>query len=156
MKKKVLLRGLIGFPVGISIGYLITILISLIWGKGYYSPCVPELAVIMGSEIKAVMLQAFLCGLLGIGFGSASVIWEIEEWGLVKQTGIYFLIISLVMLPVAYFTYWMEHSIKGFFIYFGIFALIFLVIWIFQFVIGRINVKRLNDNLFKSKQNNCK
>ena len=116
MKKKVFLRGLIGFPVGISIGYIITILISLIWGKGYYSPCVPELAVIMGSEIKAVMLQAFLCGLLGIGFGSASVIWEIEEWGLVKQTGIYFLIISLVMLPVAYFTYWMEHSIKGFFI----------------------------------------
>ena len=151
MKKKIFLRGLLGFPIGITIGYLITIFISLIWGQNHYSPCVPELVDAVGSEINAVILQAFLCGLLGTGFGMASIVWEAEDWGIVKQTGIYFLIISLVMLPVAYLTYWMEHSIKGFFIYFGIFALIFIIIWIFQFDVGRNNVKKLNESLFQAK-----
>ena len=153
MKRKIFLRGLLGIPVGITIGYLITIFISLIWAKGYYSPCVPQLVETAGSEINAVILQTFLCALLGAGFGAASVIWEAENWGIVKQTGIYFLVISLIMLPIAYFAFWMEHSIKGFFIYFGIFALIFSVIWICQFVIGKINVKRMNEGLFEVKNN---
>ncbi len=38
MKKKIFLRGLLGFPIGITIGYLITIFISLIWGQNHYSP----------------------------------------------------------------------------------------------------------------------
>ena len=58
MKKKIFFRILSGFFIGLSIGYLITIILSLIWGKGYYSPCVPELIGITGSEIKAVLLQA--------------------------------------------------------------------------------------------------
>ncbi len=56
-------------------------------------------------------------------------------------------IISVIMLPVAYFAYWMEHSIVGFLSYFGIFVFIFAFIWIVQFAIGKHNVKRLNENL---------
>lgn len=147
MKKKIVLRGIFGFPVGIAIGYLITICISLIWADGYYAPCVPELISAIGNEIKAVVLQAFLCGLLGTGFAASSVIWEIENWSITKQTGIYFIITSVIMLPIAYVTYWMEHSIAGLFSYFGIFALIFVIIWIIQFMIGKHNVKKMNENL---------
>ena len=32
MKKQMILRGLLGFPLGIAIGYVITIIISLIHG----------------------------------------------------------------------------------------------------------------------------
>ena len=78
MKKKLLLRGALGFPIGIAIGYVITICISLVWAGGYYSPCVPELAEALGSEIGAVALQALLCGLLGVGFAASSVIWGIQ------------------------------------------------------------------------------
>ncbi|MEG0693772.1 MAG: DUF3021 domain-containing protein, partial [Oscillospiraceae bacterium] len=113
MKKKVFLRGLFGFPLGISIGYIITIFISLAFAKGYYSPCVPVLAELMGNEINAVILQATLSGLLGSAFAASSVIWEIENWSIAKQTGIYFLVISLVMMPIAYFTNWMKHSVLG-------------------------------------------
>lgn len=151
MKKKLFLRGALGFPIGITIGYLITIVISLIWAEGYYSPCVPELITVMGNEIKAVMLQALLCGLLGIGFGAGGVIWEIENWSLVKQTGIYFLIVSVIMMPIAYLLYWMEHSIAGFVSYFGIFALIFAIVWAIQVMIGRQNVRKLNDSLHKKR-----
>ncbi len=147
MKKKIILRSILGFPIGISIGYLITVFISLCHADGNYLPCVPELISAVGNEINAVVLQTFLCGLVGTGFAASSVIWEIEKWSIIKQTGVYFIIISVIMLPIAYFTYWMEHSIVGVFRYFGIFALIFTFIWVVQFVIGRHNVRKMNENL---------
>lgn len=147
MKKKAFLRGLQGFPLGLAIGYAITIAISLVFADGYYSPCVPELISVTGSEINAVLLQAVLSGILGAGFGACSVIWEIESWGLVKQTGIYFLIVSVIMLPVAYVNYWMEHSLKGFLSYFGIFIAIFAVVWIVQYTVNKRRVGKMNENL---------
>lgn len=151
MKKKALLRGITGFPIGITIGNLIAIIISFIYADGYYSPCVPELISAAGSEINAVALQTLLCGLLGAGFAAASVVWEIDNWSLVKMTGVYFTVISLIMLPIAYFMYWMDHSVGGVLSYFGIFVLIFVVIWIIQFVIIDRNVKKMNENLHCAK-----
>ena len=151
MKKKIIIRSLLGFPIGIALGYLITILGSLAWANGYYSPCVPELISAMGNEINAVILQTLLSGIIGTGFAASSVIWEIDNWSIVKQTGIYFSIISVIMLPIAYFAYWMEHSVIGFLIYFGIFALIFAILWITMYVIGKNNVKKMNEKLSQTK-----
>ena len=147
MKNTIILRCALGFPIGITIGQFITIVISLVWADGYYAPCVPELAESMGNEINAVILQTMLCGLLGIGFSAGSIIWEIEHWGITKQTGIYFAVVSFIMMPVAYLTHWVEHSIPGFFRYFGIFALVFAIVWIVQFTISRRNVRKMNENL---------
>lgn len=151
MKRKIFLRGILGFPLGVAMGYLITIIISLVWADGYYSPCVPGLIVAMGSEINAVLLQALLCGILGMGFAAASVVWEMEDWGIIKQTGIYFLIGSVIMMPVAYVTYWMDHSPEGFLSYFGIFATIFAVVWVIQYTVGRRNVRKMNEALHKKQ-----
>lgn len=149
MKKKIVIRSLLGFPIGIAVGYLITIFISLVWADGYYSPCMPELISAVGNEINAVIFQTVLCGVLGTGLGAGSVIWEMDDWSIVKQTGVYFLIVSVIMLPIAYFTYWMEHSVVGFLFYFAVFLLIFVIIWIVQFMIGKHNVRRMNEKLSK-------
>lgn len=151
MKKQILLRGMLGFPLGLAMGYLITIFISLTVSDGRYYPCVPELAAVMGNEINAVLLQAVLCGILGTGFGACSVIWEIENWGIVKQTGIYFSIISVIMLPIAYVSYWMEHSLKGILGYFGIFVLIFAAVWIVQYTAAKHNVRKMNETLCRRR-----
>lgn len=147
MKKEIMKRSLMGFPIGITIGQFITILISLKWGNGDYSPYVPELASAMGSEIHAIILQSILCGILGMGFAAASFIWQIDHWSIVRQTGIYFLTISIIMLPIAYFAYWMEHSLVGFLSYFGVFVFIFVILWVITYVMGRYNVKRMNGKL---------
>ena len=115
MKKKAFLRGLLGFPIGISVGYIITILISFLAGNGTYTPCVPELLNQFKNEINAIAFQTVLCGLLGTASAAASIIWEIDRWSIVKQSGIYFIALSSSMLPIAYFNYWMHHSISGFF-----------------------------------------
>ncbi len=144
MKKQVILRALLGFPIGIAIGYIITIIISLIFAQGYYSPCVPDLVETMGSEIGAVILQSILCGLLGSSFAATSVIWEIDKLSIAKQTGVYFLINSVVMMPIAYFTNWMEHSLVGFIMYFSIFIAIFFVVWIVQYFIWKDKIRKMN------------
>lgn len=150
MKKKIILRGIWGFPVGMAIGYAITILISLGWGEGYYYSCTPELVEAMGSEINAVLVQALLTGLIGLGSAAGSVVWE-TEWGLVKQTGIYFCIESVLLMPTAYVLYWMEHSVGGFLSYFGIFMMIYVAIWMTEFAVNKALVKRMNENLHKAE-----
>lgn len=148
MKKQVILRGLIGIPIGICISYFITIIISLIFAHGYYSPAAPSLTQQLGSEISAVIFQTVLSGILGAVFAASSVIWE-TDWNIAKQTGIYFLITSITMLPIAYLTHWMEHSITGFLIYFGIFVLFYLIIWIVQYLIWKNKIKQINDKVTK-------
>lgn len=41
-------------------GYIITIIVSMIWAQGYYSACVPSLIEAMGNEINAVILQTIV------------------------------------------------------------------------------------------------
>jgi hypothetical protein len=151
MKKEAFRRGLLGFPLGVFIGYTITILISLFFAEGYYSPCVPSLVDEFGSEISAVVFQAVLCGLLGVSFAVASLIWEKENWSIVKQTGIYFLIVSITMFPIAYFAHWMERSISGFLVYLGIFVVIFVFIWVFQYCIWKKEIKGINKKMKERK-----
>lgn len=151
MKKKVFLRALLGFPLGISIGYIVTILISMVHANGYYSPCVPSLVDAMGSQINAVAFQAVLSGLLGAVFAASSVIWEIEDWSIAKQTGIYFALTALTIMPIAYFARWMEPTLKGFLSYFGIFVLIFVVIWLIQYLFWKNKINQMNQEILNKK-----
>lgn len=147
MKRKIFLRAVRGAPLGIALETVISIVISAFWAGGDYLPYEPTLAETVGSPLRAMVIQTALCALLGAGFGGLSVIWELEDWSLVKQTGIYFLGTSLVMLPIAYLNYWMEHSIAGCLSYFGIFVVIFAVIWLIQYIRGRRDVRKMNEKL---------
>ncbi len=153
MKKTMLQRGALGFPLGIAIGYLITLGLSLAFGQGYYTACAPELIEAAGSEIKAVVVQAFLCGLLGTISGAGSLIWELEEWNLVRKTVVFFLVLSVPMAFIAYFMHWMEHSVSGILGYFAIFAGIFLVDWLIQYAVNRRNVEKMNASLKGNAKN---
>ena len=147
MKRKAVLRGIVGMPVGILIGYAMTVLLSLGWGSGEYLSCAPELTAQMGSEMGAVLLQAALCAVLGAAFGASSVIWEIERWSIARQTAAHLFATSLAMLPTAYLLYWMQHSLAGFLIYFGIYLFIFLAIWLGNYFAIRHNIRKMNEKL---------
>ena len=149
MKKKILTRGLIGFPIGIAIGFVITIIISICIGKGDFYPVSPKLTETMGSELNAVILQTALCGIMGSGFAMASVIWELDSWSLIKQSGIYFLIISLILLPIAYISNWMDHSVAGVISYAGIFFASFVVVWLIQYFVWKNKIKKMNERINK-------
>lgn len=147
MKKKIMIRSLVGASIGLNISFLITVLISLCLGDGGYHPVVPQLAIQCGSEIKAVLLQTLLSLLYGAAWGGVTVVWEIEEWSLLKQTIIHLLFTSLGTFPIAYVCYWMPREIKGIVGYFGIFFGIYFFIWISQYMGMKRRVREMNEKM---------
>lgn len=147
MKKKMIVRGLYGFPLGMAYGEVIAIVASLLAGQGEYTPCMPQFVAAVGNEVIAAAWQALICGIVGAAFAAASVVWQIEEWSIARQTGIYFLATASVMLPAAYIAGWMEHSVMGALYYLGIFTAAFFVLWLALYLTARYHVKRMNESL---------
>lgn len=151
MKKKIIMRGLLGLPTGIAIGFVITLIISACIGNGSFYPVTPELIDTMGNELNAVILQTVLCAVMGVGFAAASVIWELDSWSLAKQSGIYFMIISVIMLPIAYVTNWMKHTALGVLSYMAIFVAIFIIVWLSQYLLWKRKIKKMNALVSKDR-----
>lgn len=151
MKKKIIMRGLFGLPTGIAIGFVITLIISICIGNGSFYPVTPELIDATGNELNAVILQTVLCAIIGAGFAAASIIWELDSWSLAKQSGIYFMIISVIMLPIAYCTNWMKHTALGVLSYVAIFVAIFVVVWLSQYLLWKRKIKQMNTLVSKDQ-----
>lgn len=152
MKKKILLQSLLGGFLGLLICYAITIIISLIRGDGDYYSTAPALKIAMGSEIKAVVVQAVVSIVYGMVWANSAVIWEMDHWSILRQTATHLVITSMATFPIAYYMYWMDHSLGGISLYFGIFFLIYLLIWLTQYSamkkrVGQINAKVKENNL---------
>ncbi|MDO5778646.1 MAG: DUF3021 domain-containing protein [Eubacteriales bacterium] len=127
-----------GLPTGIAIGFVITLIISICIGNGSFYPVTPELIDATGNELNAVILQTVLCAIMSAGFAATSIIWELDSWSLAKQSGIYFMIISVIMLPITYFTNWMKHTALGVLSY----TAIFVVVWLSQYLLWKRKIKQ--------------
>ena len=147
MKKKILLRCLLGAPIGLALSTLITVVISLPVADGTFYPVVPELAAGFGSEMNAVLVQT-LCSLLyGAAWAGASVVWDRESWSILRQTATHLIICSIATFPIAYFMRWMPHNVSGILLYFGIFLFIYAVIWLAQYSSMKKRVRQMNEKV---------
>jgi len=144
MKNEILKRGFSGALIGLLICHIISIWISLLINDGSYYSVVPELINLCKNETNAVIMQTICALLYGAVWGGITVIWEIDEWSLLKQTVIHFLISSVVTFPIAYVTRWMQHTIKGMLSYFGIFAVIYIIIWVSQYLNMKKKIQSMN------------
>lgn len=54
MKKEIVRRCLLGMPIGITISYLISIIISYLAGSKEYIPCAPAFLALFASSLQAV------------------------------------------------------------------------------------------------------
>lgn len=147
MRKKIILRSLLGMPVGLAVSYLITVLISVAVADGNYYPVVPELIETCNSEINAVLLQTIFSLLYGAMWGGASVIWEMEKWSLLRMTVTHLILCSVTTFPVAYLMWWMPHNMTGVFVYFGIFLAVYLLIWVSQYQSMKRRIDQINRKI---------
>lgn len=147
MKKKIILRSLVGAPIGVAVSYLITVLISLAIADGNFYPVVPELTADCGSEINAVLIQTVFSLLYGAVWGGVSVIWDMESWSLLRMTVTHLVICSIVTFPIAYLMRWMSHNITGILLYFGTFLVIYLLIWISRYQAIKRQIRQINHKV---------
>lgn len=147
MKKKVILRCLIGAPIGLSISFIITLFISVVINKGEYYPVQPQLTALCGNELNATVIQTICSLIYGAAFGGGSVIWEKENWSLLKQTVVHLIVISISMFPIAYCMYWMPHNFWGIASYIAIFFIIYFFIWIGTYIYTKKSIQSFNDKV---------
>lgn len=147
MKKKIIIRALVGAPLGLAISYIIAVAISLVINDGSFYPVVPELTEQCGSEISAVLLQTVCSLLYGAVWGGMSAIWEAESLSLLRMTVIHLVVCSAATFPAAYLMRWMPHNAAGILGYFGIFLVIYTVIWISQYSAMKRRIGQLNERV---------
>ena len=152
MKKKVVIRCFIGAPVGLALSTMITIAISLTVGDGHYYAVVLELIADCGTEINAVLLQAVCSLLYGAAWAGASIIWETDNWSILRQTTTHLIVCSICTFPIAYFMRWMDHSILGIVSYFGIFSAIYFIIWLSQYMAVKKRVQQINSKVERNNR----
>lgn len=146
-KTKFALSCFLGATLGLTIAAIITIIISVTLHDGKYYAVPPELISTCGNEINAVIIQTILSLFYGAVWGGASWIWSIDHWSILRQTITHLVVCSTATLPIAYFAYWMPHNVKGILIYFGIFFVIYLIIWIFQYLSTKKRLQQINEKL---------
>jgi hypothetical protein len=56
------------------------------------------------------------------------------------------------MMPVAYFAKWLEPTVLGFLKYFGIFTLIFIMIWVIQYFVWKSKIEKMNQGIEKKRE----
>ena len=153
MKKKLILRSLIGAPIGVTISLIITIIFSLCLGNGEFFPAPHELiAWCAGNETTAVIVQLFCSLLVGAAFGASSVVWEIEKWSLLKQTLVHLAIVIVPFFGVGYIMNWMPHYLLGALGYIVGFILVYLIIWCSIYFSIKAKIKKMNKQLQELQQ----
>lgn len=143
--KKALGFGLLGIPIGIAISTTIALAISLFFGS--YSPVSPPLIDLMGGLMNAALFQYLASVALGFICGFGSAIWAVERWSLLRKTLIHFLLLTFTLLPISIACRWVAPSFISILIYFVVFAALYLIIWIVQYLIIRHKISKMNDRL---------
>lgn len=147
MIKNIVKRALLGFPLGVFVGYTVTVFLSLFFNPGAYLSAEPGLIAILGGEVPAVVAQYFLSGLLGAGFAAGTLIWEMETWSITRRTAAHLLLTSVLMFPIAYLTYWMPHTLLGILQYILIWLVLYALIWVWQYLAWMRKVQAINRKL---------
>ncbi len=75
--------------------------------------------------------------------------WEMEKWSPLKMTLSHLAVCSVSSFPIAYFLRWMPHNLLGVFRFFGIFFVVYAVIWLSKYCAIKKQVEQMNNKLKK-------
>ena len=147
IKKAVSKRAILGFIYGVFIGQTILIIESLFMRDGNFYAVSASLLELAGTKIAAVIIQYFLTGIIGLTFASTTVIFEMDEWSLLRQTIIHFIITSIVMYVAGFLCGWFPHTVGSTLAWFGVFVVVYLIFWICFSLYYKNKVKKMNEAL---------
>lgn len=146
MKNKILMRSLIGAPVGLTAWFLFILWaaylrggeIMLVSGHGVF---------VYGSELNAVAAEVAGAMLIGMIWGAATLIYQETDWSLLKQTVAHSLVCMIPSLGITYVMQWMPHSLDGLGQYLRLFGIIYALNWIIRYWTTRKRLMQINAKL---------
>lgn len=149
MLKEIIKRASLGFMIGVFIGETILIFESLLAGNGNFYPISTYLSAHTNTELNAVIIQYFLFGIIGTTFASSTVIFELDNWSLLAQTVLHFVITSVVMYISGFLCGWFPHTTSSTILWFVIFIIIYVIMWISFTIYYRKKTESINESLKK-------
>ena len=149
MKKKIWKRCLFGAPVGLMVFMAIFLTQAHLRGDGelrmgYY------LIRVYGTEINAMTAACASAMLIGMIWSAASVLYE-TDWNLVMQTATHGLACVLPSMAIAWSMYWIPRNQDGIFQYAMLFGVIYILVWLIQYLDRKKRVRQMNA-LLKMKK----
>ena len=146
MFKKILTRSCIGAFAAIVYSDLIAIFISFAIGDGLFHPVAIGFTKICSTEAGAVLFQLITMFIFGAIMGSSSLIFEKENWSLLKRTIIHFLILTCSFMIVALLGGYVNNTSWGIFSILS-FVFIYAIIWIVIYMKTKKEIEKLNESL---------
>ncbi|PEA52856.1 permease [Bacillus pseudomycoides] len=98
-------------------------------------------------ETRTLLINLVVANIIGIIFSIASFVFEREEWSLLKQTIIHFVILLGTFLPVAVWLGWIPNHVSSILICIGIFIFVYFIIWFAMTIYWKKKIEGLNNQL---------
>lgn len=154
LKQKFIMLSSIGFGIGVIAGTLIAALWgSVNAGDGTLKLCSEELIDAVGNPLLAFTVQALVSGLYGVLAVGGSVVYSIEEWGLVKCTVIHYVAVMTGYFALAFSLHWISvHDTEFILIMLAAMTAGYIMIWLINFLSYRKKIKQINQELNDYKE----
>lgn len=143
--KKIVGLTLVGACIGIIIGTSIELIFSSLSSSSYY-PGAPEFLNTFGNENVAVLIERLIYAAYGIIGSFAGLLYRNETRPLILNTALHFGIILICGIAAGSYLKWWGSSFDMIGVIITI-ALIYLLIWLFNWLMARAEVKKMNQKL---------
>ena len=154
--RRIINAALYGIPSGIFIGLCFSIYTSLQVGDGNYYPAPPDFMTYYSNDLEAMLSSVAIWGLIGVMFSVSSLIFEKDNWSILKQTLVHFLFTYIGVLLVNYLSSWFSYNIKDVLHFTIIFIGIYIVVWLWSMYTTLKNLEKINLKLKKRGETNDK
>lgn len=141
--KKVIRHALFGIPSGILIGLITSLIFSWQAGYGIFYPGPPAFMSLFNNEVEALTAAIVLWSIVGSMFSISSMIFEKNEWSILKQTFLHFLCTYTGLLALNIFLNWFDYTLENV----AEFTLTFFIIYAIVWSVSMIRVKRSLDEI---------
>lgn len=145
--KKTIKNSIYGMQTGIVLGLFISLVFNYLYGSTHYYPSSPQFSEHFTNSLNAVLVSIILWATIGLLFSLGAIIFEVENWSLLKRTIINFFIYYLGFTPLAILAGWFPLNIYYLISFTITFILIYIIMWLVNVAISRHQINEINKRI---------
>lgn len=145
--KKTIKSSIYGMQTGIVLGLFISLVFNYLYGSSHYYPSSPQFSEHFTNPLNAVLVSIILWAIIGLLFSLGAIIFEVENWSLLKRTIINFFIYYLGFIPLAILAGWFPLNIYYLISFTITFILIYIIMWLVNVAISRHQINEINKRI---------
>lgn len=130
IRTKFTIRALFGFSLGLIAGAIMFVL--------YASDTEPL-------NKSYLIMQLFGSGFLGVMAYGGAIVYDFEDWGLLRATFTHYVVTFITMLAVSELLDWFPRSIILIVVIF--FSAVYLIIWLVEYALWKKEIRHINRDL---------